>query len=81
MDRDAALAEAERLNDEHPERDRFRWAVAGSEERGWSVARIPLRPGQSIDPLKTSIEAAPKPNPADDPRPSNFRAVPPYGGA
>ena len=78
MDRAAAQTEAERLNNEHPEREKFRWAVAGSEERGFSVARFPQRPGQQIDPLKSAIETKPEPNPADDPRPSSWRDVPPY---
>ena len=76
MEHEAAQAEAKRLNDEHPERGKYRWAVAGSDERGWSVARIPLRPGQQIDPLKTTIEAKPQPSPADDPRTSQERNAP-----
>lgn len=78
MDRAAATAEAQRLNAEHPDRDRYRWAVAGSEEKGFSVARIPLRPGQRLHPLKETTEARPKPSPAEDPRDSFQRNVPPY---
>ncbi len=79
MDRAQAQAEAERLNREHPEREQFRWAAAGNQAKGFSVARFPLLPGKRLDPLKTTIEAKPEPNPAEDPRPSQWRAVPPYG--
>ncbi len=79
MDRTGAQAEADRLNVEHPERERFRWAVAGNDDEGWTVARYPVLQGKRLDPLKETIESHAQPNPADDPRPSQWRDVPPYG--
>jgi hypothetical protein len=53
--------------------------VAGNDDEGWTVARFPVLPGKRLDPLKETIESHAQPNPADDPRPSQWRDVPPYG--
>ena len=45
------------------------------------MVRIPLPPGQRIDPLKATVETKPKPPEPDDPRTSFDRNVGgPYGG-
>jgi len=77
MDHDAAIAEAERLNASHPDRERFEWVVLPREEGAWAVVKAPR--GKRIDPLKATTEAKPKPPEADDPRPAIFRNLPPYG--
>ncbi len=74
-----AAQEAERLNREHPERDSFSWVPF---ERGteWSVAKVRLTPGLRRAGLEETVEAQPKPPESDDPRPSSWRAAPPFGG-
>ena len=74
MTRDAAEAEARRLGREHPERDRYRW-LARDRQGTWEVVKIPVPPGQRVDPLKTTSEAKPKPSQPDDPRTSYDRNV------
>ena len=74
MTRDAAEAEAPRLGREHPERDRYRW-LARDRQGAWEVVKIPVPPGQRVDPLKTTTEAKPKPSQPDDPRSSYDRNV------
>jgi hypothetical protein len=80
MNRDDAQALAERLGREHPERATHRW-VAREIADGWEVVKVRLPEGIRRDPLKATTEAKPKPPQADDPRPSSFRQVPPYGPA
>jgi len=80
MSREEAEAEAGRLSAEHPERDRHHW-LARERDGDWEVVRIPLPPGQRIDPLKATVETKPKPPEPDDPRTSFDRNVGgPYGG-
>ena len=66
---DEARAEARRLNAEHPERERFQWLASGE-----TVVRVPRSPN-AIDPLTAGVEAKPKPQYADDPRPAFLRDV------
>jgi hypothetical protein len=70
VDRREAEAEARRLGEEHPERDRHRF-VARERDGEWEVVRIPLPAGRRVAPRGTSTEAKPKPPQADDPR-TNF---------
>lgn len=74
MTREAAEAEARRLAREHPDRGRYRW-LARDREGTWEVVRVPVPPGQKVDPLKTTTEAKPKPSQPDDPRTSYDRNV------
>jgi hypothetical protein len=68
MDRQAALAEAERLNLEAPDRDRFRWSVR--EVHGdWEVVRFPA-PGAGGRDFKTTLGTEPhRPDPGELPPP------------
>ncbi len=72
MTREQAEAEARRLGEEHPERDRYQFLTR--QRRGdWEVVRVPL-PARA-GPVKTSTEAKPKPPQPDDPRTSFDRNV------
>ena len=75
MTRDQAEAEARRLTAEHPNRAAYRF-IAREADGGWQVVKIAVPPGTRVDPLKATIEAKPKPSPADDPRPAHERAAP-----
>jgi hypothetical protein len=71
MTREEAESESARLCAEHPNRRRYRWFAQECGQRGWVVARVPLpRGARVIDPLKTTVEAKPKPPLSDDPRTS-----------
>jgi hypothetical protein len=65
MDQAEAAAEATRLNDEHPDRDRFEWVALARSGGEWAVIKGPRR--TRIDPLKATTEAVPKPAQPDDP--------------
>jgi len=74
MTREEAETEARRLGREHPDRDRHRW-LARDRDGTWEVVRVPVPPGQRVDPLKTTSEAKPKPSQPGDPRTSYDRNV------
>ena len=77
MTRDEAETLRERLAREQPEST---WVArrAGDE---WEVVkvRLPGAPGARRGPLTATTEAAERPPQGDDPRPSGWRDVPPYG--
>ena len=81
MTRDEALAEAERLTREHPDRETHRWIAREGAEGDWEVAKIKLPEGLRRKPLKETIETKPKPPEPDDPRSAHDRNVGPYGPA
>ena len=66
--RDEAAAQAAALNAEHPDRSRYRW-MAREADGGWQVVRMTIPGGVRIDPLTSSVESRPRPQPAEDPRP------------
>jgi hypothetical protein len=74
MTREAAEAEARRLGAEHPDRGHTRW-LARERSGEWEVVKIPVRPGQRVDPVKATTEAKPKPAQPDDPRTTYDRNV------
>ena len=74
MTHDEAAAAAKKLGAEHADRATHRW-VPRAKDGGWDVAKIRVPPGMRIDPLKTSIEAKPKPPQPDDPRTTYDRNV------
>jgi hypothetical protein len=71
MERQAAEDRAKRLNAEHPERDRYRWAARPADD-AWEVVRIDL---PSERATATAQHAAEGPPTAEDPRPSYDRSV------
>jgi hypothetical protein len=75
MTRSEAEARCTELARDHPERDRFRW-VPRESDQGWTVVRIPLPESLVREPLTPVIEAKPRPQQADDPRPAHIRNVP-----
>jgi hypothetical protein len=78
MTREDAVARAERLNAEHPDRETHTWIPRKSPAGEWEIAKLRM-PGLRRDPLKATTEAKPKPQQADDPRPPIFQNIPPYG--
>jgi hypothetical protein len=67
MTRDEAASRAASLNEEHPERGRYRW-MAREADGAWQVVRVAIPGAVRIDPLSASVESRPRPNPAEDPR-------------
>ena len=68
MTRPEAERECERLAREHPDRATHRWIPREGEGGGWGIAKVRLPDGVRLDPLKTTTEAAPRPQQPDDPR-------------
>jgi hypothetical protein len=64
MEQADAEAEATRLNETHPQRDRWEWKPLPRGASDWVVVKGPRR---RIDPVKATTEAAPKPPQPDDP--------------
>jgi hypothetical protein len=79
MTREEALARCAELNAEAGESASFHW-LAREREGEWQVVKVPGLPG-GRGPLKEVVEAKPRPQTADDPRPSSVQQVPPYGAA
>jgi hypothetical protein len=78
MTREDAVARAEQLNAEHPDRATHTWIPRQSGTGEWEVAKLRM-PGLRRDPLKATTEAKPRPPQPDDPRQAIFRNIPPYG--
>ena len=74
MDRAEAENRAAGLNREHPDRARYRW-MARESAGDWEVVRLAIPGGIRLDPLKETVEARPRPAPADDPRTAFDRNV------
>ena len=75
MTHDEAAAAAKKLGAEHADRATHRWVPRETAGGEWDVAKIRVPPGMRIDPLKTSVEAKPKPPQPDDPRTTYDRNV------
>jgi hypothetical protein len=72
MTREQAVAEAERLNREHPDRATHSWLVRENAPGDWGVAKVGV-PGRG--PVVNVQEAKPRPPHPDDPRPAHWRNV------
>jgi hypothetical protein len=57
------------------------WTAREVEPGDWRPARARVPGLPPRQPYKSTTEAKPKPPQADDPRPSSFRQVPPFGPA
>lgn len=77
MTREQAEARARELQAEHPERHYVARETAAG---GWEVASVELPPELRRGPLKPTIDASPRPSPADDPRTGHERRVPGTSG-
>jgi hypothetical protein len=76
MTREEAEAASAKLNDEHPDRDEFRWFAKRDEHGEWAPARIRL-PKPRPDRLSTST-AGKQPPPPDEHPLDLPGGVPPY---
>jgi hypothetical protein len=73
MTRAEAEAEAKRLQAEHPERH---FVARQSANGDWEVASVLLPKELQRDTLSPTIEARPRPSPAEDPRTGNEQRIP-----
>jgi hypothetical protein len=73
MTRAEAEERARQLQAEHPD-DRF--VVRPSGDGEWEVVRVPIPEQLRRGPLTPTVEAKPRPSPADDPRTSPERLMP-----
>jgi hypothetical protein len=64
---------ARELQAEHPERQ---FVARESADGSWEVASVQLPPELAREPLTPTIDAGPRPSPADDPRTGHERRVP-----
>jgi hypothetical protein len=76
--KDDAQAACLRLAAEHADRDTHHWVPRESSDGGWEVVKIAL-PGPQAPEMAAETRAESKPPQGDDPRPSTFRNIPPFG--
>ena len=74
MNREDAEREAARRNREQTAAC-HRWFARADADDEWSLVKVAGVPGARVHPLKGTVEAKPKPSPADDPRPNVWRDV------
>jgi hypothetical protein len=77
MTREEAEERVGHLTAEHPER---RYVARESADGGWEVASVLLPEQLQRSPLTPTIDASPRPSPADDPRTGHERRVPGTSG-
>ena len=66
MTRDEAVAEAERLGREHPERDAAAWFPKQEDSGDWVVLRVPRPAGGKPGELRAGFDEDPRPDPSQD---------------
>ena len=76
MTRDEAEERARKLQAEDPERQRYRFVSREAADGEWEVARVELPDHLRRGALTESVEAKPKPFPADDPRTGHEQRIP-----
>jgi hypothetical protein len=73
-------SEAERLagqlQAEHPDRATHRFVARQSQDDDWEVVKVDLPEALRRGPFTETIEAVPRPSPAEDPRTAHERNVP-----
>jgi len=79
MTRDEAERLCRRLASEHPDRETHRWVTRRGPGGDWHVVKMKLPEALRRDPLKETVEAKPRPQQADDPRPFDQRDMPGTG--
>jgi hypothetical protein len=73
MTQQEAEERARVLQAEHPERQ---YVARGSGEDDWEVVSVSLPEALRRTPLTPTIDATPRPSPADDPRTGHERRLP-----
>jgi hypothetical protein len=76
MTRSEAERRARELQEEHPDRARYRFVARESADGGWEVVRVEIPVALRRGKLTPTIDASPRPSPADDPRSGHERRVP-----
>ena len=76
MTRAEAQERARRLQADDPERDTYRFVAREGAGGDWEVARVVVPEQLRRGRLTETIEAKPKPSPADDPRTGAERRAP-----
>jgi hypothetical protein len=76
MTRDEAEERARRRQAEDPERERYRFVAREAAGGEWEVTRVELPDALRRGKLTETIEAKPKPSPADDPRTGHEQRIP-----
>lgn len=80
MTRAEAEERARRLQAEDPERTAYRFVARESGDGEWEVARVRLPEALRRGKLTPTIDASPRPSPADDPRSGHERRAPGFPG-
>jgi hypothetical protein len=76
MTRAEAEQQAQRLRADHPDRTAYRFFARRSSDGDWQVAKVRLPQNLRRGPLTPTIDASPRPSPADDPRTGAERRAP-----
>jgi hypothetical protein len=76
MTRSEAERRAAELQEQHPDRARYRFIARESAAGEWEVARVELPEALRRGKLTPTIDSSPRPSPADDPRSGHERRVP-----
>ena len=76
MTRPDAEQRARWLQDNDPARDTYRFVARESADGDWEVARVEVPASLRRGPLTETVEAKPRPSPADDPRTGNEQRAP-----
>jgi hypothetical protein len=76
MTRSEAEEHARRLQAEHPDHATHRFVPRRSPDGDWEVARVQVPERLRRGPLTPTVDASPRPSPADDPRTGNERRLP-----
>ena len=80
MTRAEAEQRARQLQAEDPDRATHHFFARESADGEWEVARVELPERLRRTPLTPTIDASPRPSPADDPRSGHERRVPGFPG-
>jgi hypothetical protein len=76
MNRSEAEQRARQLQAEHAERADYHFFARRSADGDWDVARVLLPERLRRGMLTPTVDASPRPSPADDPRTGDERRVP-----
>ena len=80
MTRAEAEQRAQQLQEEHPEPASHRFFPRRSSDGEWQVAKVQVPKHLRRQPLTPTIDASPRPSPADDPRSGHEKRAPGFPG-